>query len=91
MISRDLATFSDFATLHPDDKRVTDAQKRIESLRTEQSRGAFETAKFYEKRKKWRAAVIYYNVANNMDRGSIYAEIARSRIEDINKLIVPDK
>jgi len=89
--SKAIATFSDFATLHPDDKRVTDAQKRIESLRTEQSRGAFETAKFYEKRKKWRAAVIYYNVANNMDRGSIYAEIARSRIEDINKLIVPDK
>lgn len=89
--SKSIATFSDFATLHPDDKRVPDAQKRIESLRTEQSRGAFETAKFYEKRKKWRAAVIYYNVANNMDRGSIYAEIARSRIEDINKLIVPDK
>lgn len=89
--SKAISTFSDFATLHPDDKRIPDAQKRIESLRTEQSRGAFETAKFYEKRKKWKAAVIYYNVANNMDRSSIYAEIARSRIEDLNKLIEPDK
>lgn len=89
--SKAIATFGDFATLHPDDKRITEAQQRIESLRTEQSRGAFETAKFYEKRKKWKAAVIYYNVANNMDRSSVYAEIARSRIEELNKLIGPDK
>lgn len=89
--SKAIATFSDFATLHPEDKRIPDTQLRIESLRTEQSRGAFETAKFYEKRKKWKAAVIYYNVANNMDRSSIYAEIARSRIEELNKLIGPEK
>jgi outer membrane protein assembly factor BamD len=89
--SKAIATFSDFATLHPDDKRISDAQQRIESLRTEQSRGAFETATFYEKRKKWKSAVIYYNVANNMDRGSIYADIARRRIEELNKRIGPEK
>jgi outer membrane protein assembly factor BamD len=89
--SKAIATFSDFATLHPDDKRISDAQQRIESLRTEQSRGAFETATFYEKRKKWKSAVIYYNVANNMDRGSIYAEIARRRIEELNKRIGAEK
>jgi outer membrane protein assembly factor BamD len=89
--SKAIATFSDFATLHPDDKRISDAQQRIESLRTEQSRGAFATATFYEKRKKWKSAVIYYNVANNMDRSSSYAEIARRRIEELNKRIGPEK
>lgn len=83
--SKAIATFGDFATLHPNDKRIPDAQKRIESLRTEQSRGAFETAKFYEKRKKWEAAKIYYNEALNKDPGSSYAEIARQRIEELNK------
>jgi outer membrane assembly lipoprotein YfiO len=88
---KSIATFSDFTTLHPNDNRVTEAQKRIESLRTEQARGAFNTARFYEKRGKWKAAVIYYNVANNMDRSSTYAEIARRRIEELNKRIPPSE
>lgn len=83
--SKAIATFGDFATLHPDDKRVPDTQKKIESLRTEQARGAFETAKFYEKRKKWQAAKIYYNDVLNKDASSSYAEEARHRIEEINK------
>ena len=83
--SRAISTFGDFSTLHPDDARVSEAQKTIESLRTEQARGAFETAKFYEKRKKWKAARIYYNEALNKDPGSIYAEQARQRIEELNE------
>ena len=83
--SKAIATFSDFNTLHPDDKRVTDSKARIEMLRTEQSRGAYETAKFYEKRGKWDAARIYYNDALNKDPGSVYAEIARLRIQELNK------
>jgi hypothetical protein len=30
-------------------------------------------------------------VANNMDRGSLYAEIARRRIEELNQRIGPEK
>jgi outer membrane protein assembly factor BamD len=83
--SKAIVTFSDFNTLHPDDKRVPDAKARIEILRTEQSRGAYETAKFYEKRGKWEAARIYYNDALNKDPSSVYAEIARLRIQELNK------
>ena len=46
----------------------------------EQARGSFETAKFYEKRKKWEAARIYYNDVLNKDPGSSYADEARVRI-----------
>jgi outer membrane assembly lipoprotein YfiO len=83
--SKAIATFDDFTTLHPGDTRVPDARERISALRTEQSRGAFEIAKFYEKQKKWDAAKIYYNEAINRDRGSSYAEIARLRIEELNR------
>lgn len=83
--SKAIGTFNDFATLHPDDKRVPDAKARIEMLKTEQARGAYETAKFYEKRKKWDAAKIYYNEALSKDPSSAYAEIARLRIQELNR------
>jgi outer membrane assembly lipoprotein YfiO len=81
--SKAIATFSDFATLHPDDARVADSAQRIEGLRTEQARGSFEIAKFYEKRKKWEAAKIYYNDVLLKDPSSTYAEEARVRIAQI--------
>ena len=83
--SKAIATFNDFATLYPDDKRVPDSKKRIDTLRNEQSRGSYEIAKFYEARQKWNAAKIYYNDALNKDPSSVYAEIARLRIEALNR------
>lgn len=83
--SKAISAFNDFNTIHPDDKRVADAKARIEILRTEQARGAYQTAKFYEKRRKWDAAKIYYNEALNKDPSSAYAEIARLRIQELNR------
>ncbi|MGH7969443.1 MAG: outer membrane protein assembly factor BamD, partial [Limisphaerales bacterium] len=56
-----IATFTDFSTLFPGDARVMEAQKLITSLRSEQARGSFMIAKFYEKYKKWNGALVYYN------------------------------
>lgn len=86
--SKAIATFSDFATLHPDDARVSGTQGQIESLKTEQARGSFETAKFYEKRKKWKAAMIYYNEVLRLDATSSYADLARLRIDEIKNRAV---
>jgi outer membrane protein assembly factor BamD len=83
--AQSIATFTDFVTLHPADKRVPEAQKRIDALRTEQARGSFQVARFYEKRRKWKAARIYYNEVLNMDPKSSYAEIARRKIDEIQK------
>jgi outer membrane protein assembly factor BamD len=83
--SKAIATFSDFATLHPDDKRIGESQKKIDALRTEQARGSYETAKFYEKRNKWNAALIYYNEVLLKDPSSSYADLARKHIDEIKK------
>lgn len=83
-----VATYSDFITLHPDDKRVSQAQKRIETLKLEQARGAMDIAKYYEWKKKWKAAKIYYNEVNDVLRehpDSPLAAEARARIEHIVK------
>lgn len=76
-----IATFTDFITLYPDDKRVPQAQKAIAVLKAEQVRGNFGIAKFYEQGKKWNGALVYYNEVLQLDPNSPYAASARQRIE----------
>ena len=80
-----IASFTDFMTLFPEDKRVPAAEKNISSLRTEQARGNFEIAQFYEKHKKWNGALIYYNEVLLRDPNSPHAPEARERIDAIKK------
>jgi outer membrane protein assembly factor BamD len=85
--AQSIATFTDFTTLHPADKRVPEAQKRIDALKTEQARGSYEIARYYERRHKWEGARIYYNDVVAKDPNSPYAEEARQRIEAITRMI----
>ena len=73
--------FTDFITLYPDDRRVPRAEKAIAWLKTEQVRGNFEIAQFYQKSKKWNGALVYYNEVLQLDPNSPYAASARQRIE----------
>lgn len=83
--AQSIATFTDFTTLHPGDKRVPEAQKKIDALRTEQARGSYEIARYYERHRKWEGAKIYYNDVLSKDPNSPYAEEARQRIDSITK------
>lgn len=86
--SQAIATFTDFMALHPNEARVTEAQKIIESLKTEQARGSFDIARFYERNRKWHGAKTYYNAVVDIlrhDPDSELAEAARKRIDSINK------
>ena len=88
-----IATFTDFMTLYPDDKRVPEAQKIIASLKTEQARGNFTIGQYYEEHGKLASAKIYYNEVVNLllgDPNSTYATRARERIEALNKRIQPE-
>jgi len=78
-------TFNDFAALYPEDSRVPQLQQIITSLKAEQARGNFETAKFYENNKKWDGALIYYNEVLIKDPESPMADQARQRIDTIKK------
>jgi len=80
-----MATFTEFITLYPSDTRVGKAQQVITKLRTEQARGSFAIAKFYEKSHRWKAALIYYNEVVLQDPGSTYAALARQRIDELKK------
>ena len=84
-----IATFTDFSVLYPDDPRVPQAQEHIASLRTEQARGAMIVARFYEKKKMWDGALVYYNEVLLRDPNSKYADEAKLRIEEIRKRTAP--
>jgi outer membrane protein assembly factor BamD len=76
-----IATFTDFMTLFPDDRRAAQAQKISARLKSQQVQGNFEIARFYERSKKWDGAVIYYNEVLQLDPDSRYAALARQRID----------
>src|SRR6266581_3219797 len=84
-VGQAIATFTDFMTLYPNDARVPQTQKIITSLKSEQARGNFQTAKFYEKYKKWNGALVYYNEVLLRDPNSPFATEARERIDMLKK------
>ena len=76
-----IASYTDFITFYPDDKRVADAQKAMTKLKAEQVRGNFQIAQFYEHGHKWAGAVVYYNAVLQLDANSPLAAQARQRID----------
>jgi len=79
--SKAIASYTDFITFYPDDKRVADAQKAIVKMKAAQVQGSFQIARFYEANHKWAGAVVYYNDVLQLDAGSPLAAQARQRID----------
>jgi outer membrane protein assembly factor BamD len=76
-------TYTDFTLLFPQDPRVSEARQAVRELRNEQAAGAFTTARYYEKRRRWLAAEIYYNEVLLRDPESEFAEAARQRLAEL--------
>ena len=83
--SQAMSTFTDYTTLYPEHPKVPEAKKAITSLRTEQAMGSFQIARFYERRKLWEGAQVYYNEVLIKDPDSKLADDARRHIDDIKK------
>ena len=62
---------------------MPDAQDVIADLKIEQARGSFRIALYYEKKKKWDGAVVYYNDVVIKDPNTQYAEQAKLRIDEL--------
>ncbi|MCF7708898.1 MAG: outer membrane protein assembly factor BamD [Verrucomicrobia bacterium] len=80
-----IAAFTDFTTLFPSDPRVEEAEAYITELQTEQARGFFKIAKFYEKRQKLLGALIYYNEVVIKSPDSTYAQEAKINIQKLQE------
>lgn len=78
-----ILSYQDFIAMFPDDERVPEANENIATLKREQSRGSYLIARFYEKRKKYVASLIYFNDSIAKDPTSEFAELSRKKISQL--------
>ena len=75
--------FEDFLFRYPNNEKAAQARSHLEFLSRKQSTSAFDIAKYYDKQKHYRAAVIYYNEVIRQQPGSTESERAKKRIDQI--------
>ncbi len=72
--------FQDFLYRYPKSEKAAQARENLAKLEQRQTTSSFKVAKFYDKQKSYRAAVIYYNDVLRQMPGSTEAEQAKKRI-----------
>src|SRR6266481_4748217 len=75
--------FQDFLFHYPKSEKAAQARKNLDILERKQTTGSYEVAKFYDKQKYYRAAVIYYNEVIRQQPGSQESNEAKRRIDQL--------
>ena len=75
--------FQDFLFRYPNSEKANQARANIQLLDRKTTASSFDVAKFYDKQKKYRAAVIYYNEVIRQQPGSPQSEQAKKRIDQL--------
>ncbi len=79
--------FQDFLFRFPKSEKGAQARENLGMLEHRQTKGSFEIAKFYDKAKNYRAAVLYYNEVIRQQPDSPESAIAKQRIEQLRSKI----
>jgi len=81
--------FEDFLFRYPKSEKAAQARENLEHLQQKSTGDAMKVAKFYDKKKAYRAAVIYYNeVIHEQPRSAASAE-AQKRVDEIRAKVGP--
>jgi outer membrane protein assembly factor BamD len=75
--------FEDFLFRYPNSEKCAQARANLKLLEDKQTTSAFDVAKFYDKQKHYRAAVIYYNEVIREQPNSPESEKAKKRIDQL--------
>lgn len=75
--------FQDFLFRYPNSEKVPQARANLQLLEHKSLSRAFDVARFYDKQKSYRAAVLYYNEVIRQQPGSAESEKAKKRIEEL--------
>src|SRR5256712_11075428 len=75
--------FQDFLFRYPNSEKVAQTRANLQLLGRKQTATSFNVAKFYDKQKNYRAAVIYYNEVIRQEPGSTGSERAKKRIDQL--------
>ena len=82
--------FEDFINRYPESEKVAQARENLKSLEGRQTQGSLQIAKFYDRTKQYKAAVIYYNDVIRQQPGSPESEVAKSRIAELKDQVGED-
>lgn len=75
--------FQDFLFRFPKSEKAPQARENLAQLDHHQTKSSLEVAKYYDKQKDYRAAVIYYNEVIRQQPGSPESTIAQKRIDQL--------
>jgi outer membrane protein assembly factor BamD len=75
--------FQDFLFHYPKSEKAAQARKNLDILEHKQTNNSYKVAKFYDKQKYYRAAVIYYNEVIRQQPGSQESNEAKKRIDQL--------
>ncbi|MDQ2868491.1 MAG: outer membrane protein assembly factor BamD [Verrucomicrobiota bacterium] len=82
--------FQDFLFRYPKSEKANQAEQDLNRLEQRATTDAFKVAKFYDKQKKYRAAVIYYNEVIRQQPSSTASVRAKRRIDQIRAKVGED-
>ena len=75
--------FEDFINRYPESEKVPQARENLQQLTGGSTKSTLDVAKFYDKTKQFRAAVIYYNDVIKAQPDTLEANYAKTRIEEL--------
>jgi outer membrane protein assembly factor BamD len=79
--------FQDFLFRYPNSEKAPQARANLQILEHKATNSAFSVARYYDKLKAYRAAVIYYNEVIRQQPGSAESEKAKKRIDQLRKKV----
>lgn len=82
--------FEDFGARFPASEKIAQARQNIKTLSTNDVAGSLDAARFYDRAKQYRAAAIYYNDVIGQAPGSPESTIARTRLDELKKIVGAD-
>jgi outer membrane protein assembly factor BamD len=77
--------FQDVLFRYPNSEKAAQARANLAQLEHKQTSSSLDIAKYYDKQKYYRAAVIYYNEVIRKQPGSTESEKARRRLDELKK------
>ena len=82
--------FEDFINRYPESEKTAQARENIKSLQFGDVKSQLEVAKFYDRTKSYKAAVIYYNDVIQAQPSSPEATYAKGRISELRQQLGED-
>ncbi len=75
--------FQDFLFRYPNSEKAAQTRANLQQLEHRATSSSFDVARYYDKQKAYRAAVIYYNEVIRQQPGSVESDKAKKRIDQL--------